>query len=248
MFEFSIVIPAYNESQRLPKLLASFSSQLDFFKSTEFLIVEDGSRPDQVQAVAESLRDFSQRHASFHFRHLVNSKNGGKGSALERGFLEASAPWVGFVDADGSTSVESVVKILSLAKDRPDYDALLGSRILKLGSQIQRDAVRHYIGRVFITYFFLLFKIPAYDTQCGCKFFKRAKVLPLLNQIKDRRWVWDTELVVLCWIHQFKMKEISVDWKEVGGSRVSLFFDPIRMAWALFKFRFKEIPDLMKNM
>jgi dolichyl-phosphate beta-glucosyltransferase len=238
----SIVIPSFNEGRRLPGTLdlivrQALAKHKGFGHQFEIIVVEDGSTPSQVQLIEDCIVALKPINAEVLWQHLSYQPNQGKGAALDQGFRAAQGEWVGFLDADGSTSAQSVSDLIGLILAGTSKDALIGSRILMLGRIVHRNARRHYIGRVFATLFYLLFRVPAYDSQCGCKFFRRSLVVPLLDQILDRRWVWDTQLLVLCHQAGAEMQEVPVDWQESGGSHVSMLRDPLRMLLSLFKFR-----------
>jgi len=244
----SIVIPSFNEGRRLPKLLENLRKYLlehpeHLGAQIEILIIEDGSRPEDQHRVADAIEDTlrilfqNSSNPQIKITQHALSHNQGKGAALEFGFQKATGDWIGFMDADGSTQMSSLGDLLLYLKTNPNFDAILGARILMLGKLIKRKSSRHYVGRIFATLFYWLFKIPSYDTQCGFKFFRRSKVLPLLTQIQDKGWVWDTQLIVLSFYAGLKMREFTVDWAEEAGSKVSLLRDPMRMFYALLKFR-----------
>jgi hypothetical protein len=114
---------------------------------------------------------------------------------------------------------------------------VIGSRVLMLGRRVRRSALRHYAGRVFATFVATLFSAPVYDTQCGLKVFRASCVGRHLHQPTDRRWVWDTQLLLAMLAAGERVDECPIDWVEAGGSRVALL-DGARMVLALLRFRY----------
>ena len=93
------------------------------------------------------------------------------------------------------------------------------------------------MGRVFATAVSVLFDIAVYDSQCGCKIFRREAVMPLLPMIQSKGWLWDTQLMILLYVRGKNLIEVPVRWSEVPGSKVSLLWDPLRMLGELLLFR-----------
>jgi hypothetical protein len=141
------------------------------------------------------------------------------------------------MDADGATALESVAEMFARLESDLKLDGVIGSRIKMLGKNVQRSSLRHYVGRLFATYFNALFDIPVYDSQCGAKVFRKEVVLRALPLVSDYGFTWDTQLVVLLMKLGANVVEHPVSWKEVGNNKVSMLRDPIKMAWKLWRFR-----------
>lgn len=234
--DFTIVIPAFNEGQRLPRLLQALPQTLGTAHTWEIIIVEDGSTKEQIQSIDQHLSPLSLKFNHLKFKHLVLEKNQGKGAAIATGLKQSSCDIVGFMDADGATSLNSIIEMYSKMASDASLDGVMGSRIKMLGRKVERDGARHYMGRIFATYFNFLFDIPAYDTQCGAKVYRRDKILPLIDQVSDKGFVWDTQLLVLMYRQGLKILEHPVDWIEIGQNKVSMLRDPLKMALNLWRF------------
>ncbi|MBU6375751.1 MAG: glycosyltransferase [Bdellovibrionales bacterium] len=234
----SIVVPSYNEGKRIGPFLEDLFhvwSRTGF--SWELIVVEDGSREAEVQESAALLSRARAENPQVPIRHLVLKENRGKGGAIQAGIEQSQARYVGFLDADGATSARSALEVFERLRTHSDsVDTTLGSRIQMLGRKIGRDHRRHIIGRVFATIISMSFQLPIYDSQCGCKFFKRALIMPLLSRILDSRWTWDTQLVLMLHLLKARMVEIPVDWNEVAGSKIRVFRDAWRMFWQMRAF------------
>jgi dolichyl-phosphate beta-glucosyltransferase len=114
---------------------------------------------------------------------------------------------------------------------------VVGSRIRMLGRKVQRNPLRHYLGRVFATFVSSWFSQDVYDTQCGLKLFEREALRRHLQIPDDERWVWDTQLLLSMLHAGERIHELPVDWRETGNSKVSLLRDPLTMIWHLVTFR-----------
>jgi len=98
-------------------------------------------------------------------------------------------------------------------------------------------AIAVLMGRVFATAVSVVFYIAVYDSQCGCKIYRRDAVMPLLPMVLSKGWLWDTQLMILLYVRRKKLIEVPVHWSEVPGSKVSLLWDPLRMLGELLLFR-----------
>jgi dolichyl-phosphate beta-glucosyltransferase len=188
-----VVIPCYNEATRLD--LAAFSA----YRRTAgppvgFLFVDDGSS-DGTLAVLERLAGTLGQGS----RVLHLERNAGKAEAVRHGILSAldENPFaVGFWDADLATPLEAIDDFRRVLSERPGIEMVFGARVALLGRTIQRQARRHYSGRVFATVVSLMLHLPIYDTQCGAKLFR---VTPTLRGLFDQpfisRWVFDVEII-----------------------------------------------------
>jgi len=188
----TIVIPCYNEAARFP--VARFRQFAAAHPEIHFLLVDDGSTDGTAAMLEEARRGLEDQ---VRVRH--QPQNGGKGEAVRAGILQAlaSAPRaVGFWDADFATPLESIAPLRAILDERPEVDMVFGARVKLLGRQIERRALRHYLGRIFATVVSNLLKLPIYDTQCGAKIFR---VTPLTARLFDRpfssRWVFDVEII-----------------------------------------------------
>ena len=185
-----LVIPCHDEQDRLdPDAIGRLAGD----PRITILLVDDGS----TDATPDLLGSLASSHPSVDVVTL--GANVGKGEAVRAGFAAArdrGTEWVGFVDADGSTPPEEILRLLDLATARDDLSVVLGARVALLGRRITRSAFRHYSGRVFATFASLVLDIPVYDTQCGAKLFRSAPALDAAIASPFRsRWAFDVELL-----------------------------------------------------
>ena len=187
-----LVVPCYNEAERFP--VESFATFLETHPRFGLMLVNDGSR-DDTMAMLTRLAARYPSQASV----LDLQPNGGKAEAVRRGLLaaiERGPGLVGFWDADLATPLDAVDLFERLLAGRPDIEWVIGARVKLLGRQVERQAVRHYLGRIFATAASVTLGIPIYDTQCGAKLFRVTDALrDSLEQRFGSRWVFDVELI-----------------------------------------------------
>lgn len=234
-----LVIPAYRETARLPRLLAQFAHELvkPGRQGIRLLIVDDGSPLAEADAIGKALAAQGLSPAASLLRL---GENRGKGAALRRGLeegLASGAAVVGFLDGDGSVSAAEALRALERLEASPGLSGVIGSRVLMLGRKVERRPLRHYAGRVFATFVSLLYGVPAYDTQCGLKLFRSEPLRRHIGAPLESRWAWDTQLLLALLRGEEAVEELPIDWSEAAGSKLSLLDAP-RALWDLARFRF----------
>lgn len=243
----SVVIPAYNEGQRLPRFAEQLTQVVLAHASpvVEFIVVDDGSAPEhatrQRACVEAAQARFSEARAPHRFTYVAAPRNGGKGSAIRLGWRSASpeATWLGFLDADGAISAEEFHRLAAMTSGPVgrDVDVLAGSRILMAGRRVVRNLHRHLQGRIFATLTDTNFRLHFYDTQCGVKLIRAPVLRPLMDLLREERWLLDVELLVLLKHQGARFLEVPIDWEDFGGSKVIPGLDAARMFWGLFQLR-----------
>jgi dolichol-phosphate mannosyltransferase len=223
----SLVIPAYNEENRITLF---FDSITGF--DGELIVVCDGAdrTADIVDAVAARRPELPIR--CLRFDHRL-----GKGGGVIAGLREARAPLVGYVDADGSTSMEEMVRLFS---SLPAADGAIGSRWVS-GSTltVKQGIMRQLESRGFNLLIRVLFGLTYHDTQCGAKVFTRKSVDTVLPMMTSRGFEFDVELLWRLRKAGFRVVEIPIEWQNKGDSRVQKR-DMLRMLSGLFSIRFSK--------
>ena len=232
--EISIVIPAYNESDRLA---APLTSVIDFAKRTdlniEIIVVDDGST-DGTADIAKSILAANPYVPSNVIRY---EKNRGKGFAIKTGLLAAKADIALFTDADLSTPIEEIYKLTDPIK-KGEFDLTIGSRALDrslIGTH--QPWQREQGGKVMNLIIRKMSGLPFADTQCGFKAFNMVKFRPLLDLMKIDRFGFDIEFLFVANRHDLRLAEIPVRWNDVAGSKVSVVRDTRRMVSELMQIR-----------
>ena len=249
----SVIIPAYNEGERLPPYVWQLIDEGMKHPSpaVELIVSDDGSTSEHAQqlraCVAVAQARLSQAGSPHHVTYVAAERNGGKGAAIRRGWGQASpeATWLAFLDADGSVGAKEFFRLAALVAASPDVDVVAGSRIIMGGRRVTRSLFRHLQGRLFAAITDLQFQLRCYDTQCGVKFFRASLLRPLLPALQEARWLLDVELLALMKRRNARILEVPIDWVEVGGSKITPGLDTLRMLWGLtrLKQRLARLPE-----
>lgn len=220
----SIVIPAYNESARIQPLLNELKEP-----DIEFIFVCDGT-----DNTVEIILNYKKNQPDLKIRCLTFSHRLGKGGGVQAGFAVASAPLVGFMDADNSTTVHEMVRISHLIGD---HDGIIGSRHLP-GQIIQRKQpfYRRIQSRLFNSVIRLMFGLPFYDTQCGAKIFRKEAIDAVLPLLHSKGFEFDVELLWHLSKNGYSLIEVPVIWNDTKDSRLRIS-DTISMFITLIRIR-----------
>jgi len=228
----SIVIPAYNEAQRLPKTLEAIADYAGEGRVVidEIIVVDDGSR-DPTAELARNAR------SSIPVRCVSYSRNAGKGYAIRRGVLEARGDLILITDADLSTPIEEVEKLLEALDEA---DVVIGSRAIDRSLvRVSQPWHRDRMGRTFNWIIRRVTGIPFRDTQCGFKLLPSGVAREMFSVAIVDGFAWDVELIVLAGRWELRVKEIPVLWFNSPQSRVSLVGDPVRMLRDVVRLRLR---------
>jgi len=228
----SVVIPAYNEEQRLPATLDAVQSWLERAPfSWEVLVVDDGSKDRTVEVARQCFR-------SDRCRVLVAERNAGKGAAIRRGMLAARGRYRLFTDADNSTPIEEA-RLLLRRMRRSGADIAIGSRGMASSRiEVHQPFYRETMGRVF-NLIVRIFAVPGIvDTQCGFKMFTRRAAEAVFPEQKMDGFAFDVEILYIARRKGFRVAEVPIRWINSPASRVSpirdsarMFADVMRIRW-----------------
>ena len=232
--DISIVIPAYNESERLGSPLKTI---LDFISSNninaEVIVVDDGSSDDTAKVADKTFLEAPSVETNV----IRYEKNRGKGFAVKTGLLAAKADIALFSDADLSTPIEEMSKLVDPIRSG-EFDVTFGSRAIDrslIGTH--QPWRREQGGRVMNLIIKTMSGLKFYDTQCGFKAFNMLKFRPLLDVMQIDRFGFDVEFLFVVNYHKLRLAEIPVRWNDVAGSKVSVFRDTRRMISELNQIR-----------
>jgi dolichyl-phosphate beta-glucosyltransferase len=234
---FSLVIPAFNEADRIGK---SLRDCLDYLEATspnsELIVVNDGS----TDATSQTVREVFASASPIATRLLEHFPNRGKGAAVRDGLLAATKPIGLFSDADFSTPIEDAPKLIEpIAND--ELDVAFGSRALDRRLIGHRQPWRREQGgRVFNLIVRLATGLPFWDTQCGFKAFRLEVFRPILDQAKIDRFAFDVELLYLAYRAKLRMREIPVRWNHYEGSKMRLVRDTANMLQEIATMRLRR--------
>lgn len=232
----SIIVPAYEEQARLGdsvgKILAYIKRETP---SAELIIVDDGSKDNTSEIAENAAREFPDLQTKV----IRYETNRGKGYAVKTGLLAATADIAVFSDADLSTPIEELPKLVKPI-EAGEFDVTFGSRALDrtlIGTH--QPWRREQGGRVMNLIIKKMSGLPFADTQCGFKAFNMKKFRPLLETMQIDRFGFDVEFLFVAAYHNLRLKEIPVRWNNVEGSKVSVVRDTRRM--------FTELNQIRRN-
>jgi dolichyl-phosphate beta-glucosyltransferase len=232
--ELSIVIPAYNEEGRLGRGLARIR---EYFSGSrmppsvapeigmhqlEILIVDDGSKDGTTRIAEEWARELPC------VRLVSNGENRGKGYSVRHGMLEARGRLALFTDADLSSPIEEIDKLL--AAIAAGNDIAIGSRALDRSLiSIHQSRHRELGGIVFNGLVRVVTGLPFHDTQCGFKLFRREPARIIFEQQRIERFGFDPEILFLAKRHGLRIAEVPVRWAHDPATKVQVLRDSVMM-------------------
>ena len=230
MPEVAIILPAYNEARRLEDTVERVIAEMNGIAIPyEIVIAEDGSR-DGTDAIARTL---AGRYAGV--KHLHSAERSGRGRALNRSFAATSADIVIYCDVDLATDTRHIRQLIDAI--RGGYDVATGSRLMR-ESDVERPANREIASRGYNCLVRLVLGSRLHDHQCGFKAFNRRTIAPLLPEVRDTHWFWDTELLVRAQRKGLKVLEFPVHWRHGGATTVNLKRDVLYMGSRIFRLRY----------
>lgn len=234
MTTLDIIIPVYNESSRLKltfQALSSFVSPRGI-KINRIIFVDDGSTDN-------TLRKLKNVRLKFPKKVLTYSHNQGKGAAIKLGLLNATADYALFMDADMSTPLTELTKLLPFIKEK--IPVVIGTR--KNGHStvvVHQPWVREHLGKVFTFLSQLILNTWVTDFTCGFKAFSRPAYTVIAPIMSINRWGFDSEIIFLAKTFNFPIQEKALTWTNEPNSRVNLFKDIFQSLKELFQIRFNH--------
>ncbi len=226
MQSLTIIIPCYNEAGRLNA--PAFIEFSRLHAHVHFIFVNDGST-DRTQSLLENINAGISNASVL---HLPN--NTGKAEAVRQGLLAGlknKTDYIGYLDADLSVSLENFAELVNEAELK-NLDVVIGSRIKKIDTRIERSFFRHITGRALATIIDASFHLGVYDTQCGAKAFRPALIQPVVQENFFTRWFFDVEILLRIRKNhkEYKAMEIPLkQWVNMQGSKLGIWSFPAVM-------------------
>lgn len=230
----SVIIPCYNEEARIGPTLEkaiAFLAQQPYL--SEIRVIDDGST-DQTFAVCQS---FQTKFPRLTIQKV--SPNHGKGYAVKTGMMEAQGDYCLFTDADGSTPIEEVTKLLKVIEEKK-ADIVIGSRSIR-GARVQQAQpwYRMMMGKTF-NKFVRMMVLPGFiDTQCGFKLFSREAAHSTFSRQTLWGFSFDVEILYIARLMGYNIVEYPINWFNSPQSKVNPVKDSLRML--------KELRQIRKN-
>jgi dolichyl-phosphate beta-glucosyltransferase len=229
----SVVIPAYNEEERLKRFVPGI---VDYLRGkelkSEIVVVNDGSKDGTARVTDELAKTYPM------VRLISLNPNRGKGSAVRAGMLDARARYVLFTDADQSTPIAEVDKLLAKL-ERESYDMAIGSRAAR-GAQVDRHQAWHreLAARVFNVARICLTVRGITDTQCGFKCMKREVAQKVFPRVTSDTAIFDIEMLIVATREGYRVAEVPVHWVHDPDTRIPYDLRRALRIWGeLFRIR-----------
>ncbi|NXA41237.1 ALG5 glucosyltransferase, partial [Eudromia elegans] len=251
--ELSVVVPSYNEEDRLPLMM---DEALDYLEKRqkqdpsftyEVIVVDDGSK-DQTKEVALK---YSKKYGSDKVRVLPLVKNRGKGGAVRMGVFSSRGEKILMADADGATKFPDIEKVEEGLKNLQPLPNGMG---ISCGSRahLEKDSIakRSYFrtllmyGFHFLVWFLCVKEIR--DTQCGFKLLTRKAAEETFTTLHIERWAFDVELLYIAQRLKIPIAEVAVNWTEIEGSKLVPFWSWLQMGRDLLFIRLRYMTGAWK--
>ncbi|NYZ73980.1 glycosyltransferase family 2 protein [Candidatus Micrarchaeota archaeon] len=209
----SIIVPLHNEAAAISANFPKIKKTADRLgPDYEIILAEDGST-DNTRQIAGNL-------ASGKIRLLTSEKKLGRGLALSRAMVSAKGDIIVYMDADLAADLRHLKALVSEIENGADIST--GSRLVPGSKVHSRSFLREFFSRGYNLLLRLLFRTSIHDHQCGFKAFRRSRIVPLLKEVEDKHWFWDSELLIRAQKKGLKVAEIPVEWTDSKGSSVKL--------------------------
>lgn len=238
-----IIIPCFNEADRFKR--EQYLSFLQQVPDIDFCFVNDGSRDNTIQVLQDIQAVQPSRIEVVDYRD-----NQGKAEAVRRGFLhvleQEEYGVLIFADADLATPLEEIRRLAAILEQKPNVSIVMGSRIERMGVTIERKLYRHFTGRIFAAFISVLFRLHAYDTQCGAKIFRADIAKAVFEEPFLSKWLFDVEILLRVRSRYSDynriIAEIPLDvWLEQGNSKIR-FTHLLKMPFQLWKIYLRYRP------
>lgn len=234
--KLSIVMPAYNEEKRigntLDKYLKFFNDKLgnDF----EIYVVSNNTTDNTAGVINKFTKKYKQ------LKYIDIKAKIGKGGAVKHGFKTLNGDYIGFVDADASTSPEAYFELYDKINGN---GGIVASRWIK-GAKVspKQSFVRRIASRVFNILVRVFFGLGIRDTQCGAKLFTKKAVKDVVNDFGITQWAFDVDLLYLLKKKGYKVIEIPTTWHDQVGSKLNLKRVSFEMFLAIVRLRLVYSP------
>jgi glycosyltransferase involved in cell wall biosynthesis len=228
-YGLSLVIACYNEEGHLEESFCKLKNKLkDLHIPYEIILVEDKST-DETRNVIEKIR---KKNPSI--RCIFHKKNVGRGGTVSDGIYKSKYEFVGFLDVDLEISEKYINRFVD--ELRSGHDVIIARRTYALNFE---SLHRVLLSKCYLYLERTILAVPFHDTEAGYKFFRTSKIIPILKRVKDKKWFWDTEIVVRSYLNNLKIKEVPVVFtrRKDKQSTVHLLRDSLYYFTKLLQFK-----------
>jgi dolichyl-phosphate beta-glucosyltransferase len=235
--DLSIIVPAYNEAERLPPTLKRMVEDLrkNFPGTFEIIVLDDGSTDDTSKVAAE----FASQHKEVSL--ITNKKNHGRGSVMRQGVLGAKGRYILDTDADGSVGDEAIPRFYKYIESHNDVDMVIGSRTVE-GAKILVDQplLRVLLGYIFMVLAWILFRWRFVDRVNGFKFFRREVAHDVFPHLHENTFFGEAEVTYVTDRRGWHVKELPVFWSDSCDSRIRPWRESYRSFTGMFRILLRD--------
>lgn len=235
MIKLSVVIPVYNEKNRLHYGFDHYYSYLKKQKyAWELVLVNDGSKDNTLNLIKEA--KLGKPNVSV----VSYVDNRGKGYAISQGVKSAVGEYILFADLDHSVPISTIELFFEYFEK--GYQVVIGSRRVR-GSiiEVHQKPFREFLGKGFTMIVNYLIYPQISDATCGFKAFKKNVAQKIFNKITVYNWAFDAEVLYICKKYKIKIAQAPVTWTDVRGSKVSLLKDVVGSLKGILKIRLNDL-------
>lgn len=232
--DLTIVVPAFNEKERLPKMMAAtidhLTSSVARHRSYEILIVDDGS----TDGTSDTALELATKYFNFDIKVVTLERNIGKGGAVRHGMLHACGKRLLMADADGASRIEDLENLWKAMDETcasGEPAVVVGSRahLVKSEAVVKRSILRNILMYGLHTILRVVGVGHIRDTQCGFKLFSRSAAQEIFPVQHLPTWIFDVELLLLAKHLGIPVKEVPIEWHEVAGSKLNVATASLQM-------------------
>lgn len=222
-YDFSLILPCYNEAEHFNQSLKRIITVLDQTDYTyEIIFVEDKSIDNTKNLISKALEKYSTHNLSVIFHEI----NLGRGQSVIDGFTKSQGKVIGFIDFDLEVGEWYLPKFIRTVES--GFDVVTAWRIYDFNL---RSLIRWIGSKGYVWLQKQLLNLPLHDTEAGYKFFNRAKIMPLINRCHYKGWFFDTEILALAVKAKLKLKEIPVAFVRREDKTSTVRFIPDSLAF-----------------
>jgi dolichyl-phosphate beta-glucosyltransferase len=233
----SLIIPCYNESIRVAKMIDGIKEFIATWHGLfEIIIIDDGSTDDTVSLIKNNL--LYKNLLADNKIQLIQQTNTGKGGALQKGITAATLDFILTVDADMAAHPVEIMNWRLQNKATFARDTIcIASRTLA-ASKLILISNRRSSGKLFNTIVRIITNLPFKDTQCGFKLYPRAIAQQLFANLRTKGWAHDVEILLQANKQSIPVIEMPITWNERDASKINVLRDGMKMLWEVMKMRF----------
>lgn len=223
MKKLSVIIPAYNEENRIVRTLKDVDSYLEKQNYDYEIIVVDNNSNDRTSDIVKQLEATTVQNAKILFE-----KTPGKGAAVKRGVNEAVGEYIMFMDADNATPISEIEKFWPHLE--AGYEVVIGDRYLDAKSRAKQPLIRTLLSRMSNLLIQTVLFLHVHDTQAGFKAFKAGAAKEIFKYLTIKGWAFDMELLAIALKLSYRIKAVSIIRDDLGGSKVpaTAFIESLR--------------------